>query len=235
MDDETMNTVIAHYMPDAGGKNCPAPEIWAAVVNEDLPSAERARLEKHARDCQSCTAELRLAQEFIDMPDTAVNDDVAWIVDRINEAQPAKVVELRPRRLTILPGLLGLAAAAILVLAFAPMLPLLQPALEVPATDDVTRGSRITPVQPEGELAAVPSLLQWSAVEPAVRYRVTINDVAGEIVWSATTDDPATIAIPTAVRELLHPAVVYNWTVEGLNESGQTTAQSPATSFRVAP
>ena len=173
MDDETMSKVIAHYMPDAcAGKSCPAPEIWATVINEDLPASECARLDEHAQGCPYCTAERRLAQEFIDMPQAAGNDDVAWIVDRVAAADKQKatnVVELRPRRHRILPSLIGLAAAAMLVLAFAPMLPLMQPALEVPVIDDVTRGTRISALQPAGELAVAPSQLQWSAAEAAVR------------------------------------------------------------------
>ena len=238
MDDKTMSKVIAHYMPDAcSGKRCPAPEIWAAVINEDLPEAECERLEEHARGCPYCSAERKLAQEFIDMPQAAGNDDVAWIVDRVTAAaqpQTARVVELRPRRRSILTSLVGLAAAAVLVLAFAPMLPFVQPALEVPEIDDVTRGTQISPVLPIGEVATVPLQLQWSAVESAVRYRVTISDVAGEVIWTAYSDNPA-IAIPDDVRERLRQAVVYNWTVEGLNEAGQPAAQSPETSFRVKP
>ena len=239
MDDETMSKVIAHYMPDAcAGKSCPAPEIWAAVINEDLPASECTRLDEHAQGCPYCTAERKLAQEFIDMPEAAEGDSVAWIVERVaaaDQRQATNVVQLRPRHRRILPGLIGLAAAAVLVLAFAPMLPLMQPALDAPVVDDVTRGTRISPLQPVGELAVAPSRLQWSAVRAAVRYRVTIRDVAGEVVWTAHSDNPTSITIPTAVRERLHSAVVYHWTVEGLNESGQTTAQSPETSFRVKP
>ena len=239
MDDETMSKVIAHYMPDAcAGKSCPAPEIWAAVINEDLPASECARFEEHAQGCPYCTAERKLAQEFVDMPQAADGDEVAWIVGRAaaaDEQQLTNVVQLRPRRRRILPSLIGLAAAAMLVLAFAPMLPLMQPALDVPVVDDVTRGTRISALQPAGELAVAPSQLQWSAAEAAVRYRVTIRDVAGQVVWTAYSDDPTTVTIPAGVREQLHDAVVYNWTVEGLNEAGQTTAQSPETSFRVKP
>ena len=78
MDDDTMNKVIAHYLPEAcGGTSCPAPEIWAAVINEDLPASECEKLDRHASDCPSCAAERALAQQFI-FATTLVNV-VFWV------------------------------------------------------------------------------------------------------------------------------------------------------------
>lgn len=67
-----------------------------------------------------------------------------------------------------------------------------------------------TALRPIGSVIAVDTLY-WSAVPGADRYRVTLFDGAGTVLWQGQTGD-SVIALPVAIR--LEPRTAYYWKVE---------------------
>lgn len=235
MDEKQMNKIIADYLPTAmaGNDSCPPVEIWAAVVNRDIPDQSCRRLEQHAGTCRHCCNELELARQFLDQS-AAADDDVAWIVDKLQHPLPEKsnVVRLSGRWRRYTQPLLGLAAAAMLMIAFAPLLPLQrsEPVL-VPPENGHMRGSEVFVLQPVGELTAFADRFEWRAHNDANSYHLSITAVDGVVVWDAQTKAETSIVLPD---ELLQRYVVYYWQVEALDVSGAQVAQSRKIRFRVS-
>ena len=237
MDDERMNKIIADHMPAAYpvDSGCPPAEIWAAVINHDLPAAEREELAAHSQVCQACASKYTLAQQFLSAADRS-DKDVDWIVDRLERAHPSRSNVVRfPRRWTrYAQPLLGLAAAAMLVFAFAPMLPILQPggAPVLPPDTGIYRGADVAIVQPAGELDYFPRQLEWRHHPEAQTYRLGMYAVDGELLWQAEAGgDADSFRVPD---ELLQRHVVYYWQVEALSAQGDAVARSRKTEFRVS-
>lgn len=238
MDDEQMNKLIAEQLPRAYamGEACPPPEIWAGVLNGDVTDTQRVSLSEHADSCASCAAERLLAQRFLES-DEHTDADVDWIVARLTrQSRDTNVVALPARGQRLVKPLLGLAAAAMLVMAFAPLLPVLRQS-GLPETVDfsgVMRGSEIKLVQPVGAIDQVPQQLVWEPVSGADRYRVTLSAVDDEILWRSEFDSlHNTATLPAAINERLNRAVVYYWEVEGWDRDGARIAQPARARFRI--
>jgi hypothetical protein len=67
-----------------------------------------------------------------------------------------------------------------------------------------------TPVAPLGVVSEVEQLI-WLGVDGADRYRLTLYDSEGEVVWKATTTDTL-VQLPDSV--LLNPGSRYLWQLE---------------------
>lgn len=231
-----MNRIIAEYLPEAYSDNsdCPPPECWAAVINRDMPESEYERLGRHAQSCQACASERKLAERFLE--DLAESDeDVAWLVSRLEKSRPAagNVIRFPQRFGRYAQPLLGLAAAAMLALAFAPLLPTIDlgGAPTAPEGSGTLRGATVTVVAPAGDLRSMPGQLEWRELEEARRYRLTLYAVDGEVLWRDQTNGAYdSIALP---EELLQPYTVYSWQVEALDDAGDIVAASRPTRFRV--
>jgi hypothetical protein len=123
---------------------------------------------------------------------------------------------------------LGLAAAAALVLV-----------LVWPQGVDNDRGAHRDPtlatgaaptlVAPVGAVAA-PDALQWHAVAGANRYRVSVFDAQGGVLYETQLADTAAI-LPDSV--VFAPGQPYLWKVEARTGWNRWTA-SPLVEFRVA-
>ena len=175
-------------------------EDVAAYVDRGLAAAERARVEEHLAACVECRAEV-----------------VA--VARLSRSFAAR------RRWTIMAPL---AAAAVLVLLFAPWqyhrgrdLVLREPA--------VTTTAAPTPIAPRGGVTALPALT-WSSVPRADRYQVTLFDRDGSVLWETHTAD-TTAAVPDTVQLL--SGVPHYWKVAARTELGRWVA-SDLTSFTLS-
>ncbi|MDH3588523.1 MAG: hypothetical protein OEQ74_03895 [Gammaproteobacteria bacterium] len=237
MDEERMNKIIADHMPAAYpvDSECPPAEIWAAVINHDLPAEEHEKLAAHSRVCQACASEYTLAQKFLSASDRT-DKDVEWIVGQLERAhRPESNVVRFPRRWPrYAQPLLGVAAAAMLVIAFAPMLPILQPGgvPVLPPDTGVYRGADVSIVQPAGELDYFPRQLEWRHHPEAQAYRLAMYGVDGEILWQTeTSGDVDSVGVPD---ELVQRHVVYYWQVEAFSAQGDAVARSRRTEFRVS-
>jgi len=155
----------------------------AAYLDGALPMEARRQLETHAAGCPTCRAEMTAAVHIL------------------------RKAPGRRGRTFALP--LGVAAAAALVV-------LLVHSPEHASQPSPRREAAVTAMPapialaPRGEVKAATVLL-WSSVPRATRYRVLVADQGGDAVLRAETAD-TTLAIPDSVS--LQAGASYVWKVE---------------------
>lgn len=237
----------AYADPEAGQPaGCPPPEAFLEAEMEGLSREERRALEAHAARCPACAAERDLARLFDAAPEEAAvrPEDLSFVLSRIAAPSAPNVVAFPgPRRIEAPPrpqrsrSFLRFAAAALLVMGvglgyravYSP-----QPGLPAPEVGGVMRGSEVEAVSPVGDVAEIPTELRWVVVEGAASYRARITAVDGSVLWEGTV--PASrISLPADVAGRLHRAVLYTWTVEALDPSGERLASSEPIRFKVKP
>ena len=124
--------------------------------------------------------------------------------------------------------LVPFAAAAALVLYFAPWQ---RPDSTAPLLREpgVTTIVAPTPIAPRGGVAALPALT-WSSVPLADRYKVTLFDGDGSVLWETQTADTTAVVAPT-VRIVV--GVAHYWQVAARTDVGRWVA-SDLTSFTLS-
>jgi hypothetical protein len=80
----------------------------------------------------------------------------------------------------------------------------------------------------------MPREFRWEGVEGARSYRVTLRAVDDTVLWQETVTVPSA-RLPEDVARGLHPAVLYRWSVEALDERGARLAASEPVGFQVRP
>ena len=143
----------------------------AGYVDRTLSSSDRARVEKHLAECEECRAE-------------------AVAVGRLLRTVPVR----RSHLLRVGAA----AAAAILLLVLWPR------AAEKPVVSPAYREHVITTsiapvaVAPRGAATDLSRVI-WTAVPTADRYRVTLFDSVGHLLWETQTGDTSAV-IPATVH-----------------------------------
>ena len=166
----------------------PGADDLAAYLDRRLDDSARAEVEAHVAWCDECRAELR---------------EVSGIL-RTNGAK-------RRRRLAWIGPAVAAAAAIVLLVAYP----------RGPSAPDDAPAHRDVPgaVDPEPILTSpVPDaedldgrILRWTRVERADRYRVTVFDTAGTVLWRAVTPDTS-VSLPDAAG--LVAGTTYLWRVD---------------------
>ena len=174
----------------------------AAYADRGLAAPERARVEEHLAACAACRAEV------------------------IAVAGLTRSLASRRRWAVVAPLA---AAAAVLVLLFAPWQRPGQHAAPVLREPAVTATVAPTPIMPRGGVVTLPALT-WSSVPHADRYQVTLFDQAGSVLWETHTADTA-VAVPNSVH--LVTGVPHYWKVAARTELGRWVA-SDLTSFTLS-
>ena len=103
----------------------------------------------------------------------------------------------------------AVAAAAILALVLGP-LDLRQKPADLHRAPTITNGSLPSAVTPQGPVAGVAEL-RWTPVEGADRYRVTLFDAEGRVVYEV---EPVAAVAPLPDSVQLAPGRRYLWKVE---------------------
>lgn len=157
----------------------------AAYLDRALPAEERDRAEAHFAECQSCRAELVGAARLLQR----VPRVVRWYL-------PA-----------------GVAAAAALVLMFAPVRHAAIPNAGSASTfrePGVTSVAAPSAIAPRGHAPSVRAFV-WSRVPQADHYRLTVVDANGSVLWETQTADTSAV---TPVSFPLIPGASYFWKVD---------------------
>jgi len=173
--------------------HCLEAETVAALADGTLDAEARARALEHLATCVHCRgAVASVAAALADGPITHEID----------------VVEGRRRRGQLLRITVPLAAAATVLLL------LWSPANNSPGTHrgggSPDRDAAPVPVGPIGAVANAHSL-DWTRVVGSDRYRVTLFDARGRVLYERDVND-TTAAIPDSVR--LIPEQPYLWKVQ---------------------
>jgi len=214
----------------ADAPDCPAPEVFLEASWRDLSDEERSRIEDHVRRCPACASERELARNFdVNGPvEEHSPEDVDWVVSRLEGR-----TRFTPRRRSVS---WGLAAAAVVVIGVAAGLLAVRtpgPALPDPGSaPSVQRSASIQIIQPAGEILDFPERFVWETVPGAAHYRVRVVGVDDTILWEKTVRSPE-VTLPEPLRDSLHRAVRYRWSVDAFDTSEALVARSGAVGFRV--
>jgi putative zinc finger protein len=176
--------------PEAPTPQCVGDDVLAAMAAGTLDAAERAQVLPHIAGCTHCRgAVASVARALADRA-------VAREVRAASAGRWSRVLRV---------AVPAAAAAAVLLLVWP------RP------TDDVThRAPPITavpapvPMSPVGVVAEV-ERLRWGSVPGADRYRVTLFDEAGRVLYEAEVGDTAA-ALPDSL--ILRSGARYLWKVE---------------------
>jgi hypothetical protein len=215
--------------------DCPPPEDWLRLETGDVTPEERRRLEEHASRCPACASEREMARLFAETPER--DEDVDFIVAKLEELNlPKQPVPLAfPSRRPALVWAARLAALLVLALAVGLFFRAGQaPRLPDPGAGEVYRGVHLRPIGPSGEISEMPREFRWEEVEGARSYRVVLRAVDDAVLWQETVTVPSA-RLPEEVAGGLHPAVLYRWSVEALDEKGARLAASEPVPFQVRP
>lgn len=173
---------------------CLDDDAVAALAAGDVPPAERPALEKHVVECPYCRHRIASVARALSDP------DVAREVAAVDAGRRGR--RLRPWLLVPIA-----AAAAGVVLMMSPR-----------STADDSRlahrapGAAATaaPTLPVGPVFAAETL-RWATVPRADRYRVTLFDATGTVLYERELADTV-VALPDSI--LLAPGRSYLWKVE---------------------
>ena len=194
------------------GPECLDEITLAALADGTLELRMRADALPHLATCAHCRAVVASLTRLLSDP--AV---------RTSAPGPAEQPSRRFARLAV-----PLAAAAILLVVFA----LPRRGEDVPPPHRGTPTTATTPmlVAPVG-LVADGSMLQWTTVLGADRYRITVFDAESRIVYSEETSDTLAV-LPDST--ILLPGRPYLWMVEARTGWDRWSASAPV-SFSIAP
>jgi len=164
-------------------------------LGHELGTEERLALELHLARCTECRDELVAVTEILRPERT----------DRQNHpALPRRRIPWR----VLAP--VAAAAAAVILMVAGPWSP--DGSEDVPQHRDAPAQSSLipTPVAPLGTVSAVEQLV-WHGVDGADRYRLTLYDSDGEVLWKAMTPDTV-VDLPESVE--LSAGSRYLWRLE---------------------
>jgi CHAT domain-containing protein/Tfp pilus assembly protein PilF len=189
----------------------------AAFVEGGLDGRQRSSCLAHLASCDHCRLELSALVELL--ADPAIAAEIGQGDTRHQHA--------RPRR-RFLAGAGLLAAAALMLLLVWTGGPRRPGGGHRGPT--ITAGSIPAPLSPVGNIAEARTL-RWTAVSGADRYRVTLFDATGKVLFEAQLADTTT-ALPDSIT--LAPGQLYLWKVEA-RTAWERWAASDLIEFRIAP
>jgi len=217
---------------------CPPPEDWLRLETGEVTPGERRWLEEHAARCPACASERELARLFAEAPGEAGQEDVDYVVSRLEQLNLPRTplpLAFPARRKPVLAWAVSLAALLALALGLGLFLRAGQaPPLPDRGAGEVYRGTELRAIGPSGEFNELPREFRWEGVEGARSYRVTLRAVDDTVLWQEMVTVPSA-RLPEDVARGLHPAVLYTWSVEALDERGARLAASEAVRFMVRP
>lgn len=167
---------------------CVDDDTIAALAGGSLAASLRPAVVEHVAQCARCRA--LVASVSRALGDRAV-------------ARELRVADVTTRR-RIFRIALPMAAAAILLLLAWP------PSLNLPHRGSIIGTPAPTTMWPTGVVAEAPTL-RWAAVSEADRYRATLFDAAGRVIYEVEGTDTV-VSLPDSVA--LVPGRPYLWKVD---------------------
>ena len=200
-------------------------------IGGPLSETDRA----HVQGCLRCQTELRVWEMADQEGDVGEGAAVRWIAAELKRRR-ATAPAPRTARLLRFPirTLTTLAAAAVFMLAVGYLAWDREPTVgNINAGAPVYRAAQLQVIAPLGDVPTSPRTLDWSPVDGAVRYEVTVLQVDRTEVWRTTTASTEQ-ALPEAIVALCVPGRTLLWTVTARDRSGTAIAESGTQRFRVS-
>jgi anti-sigma factor ChrR (cupin superfamily) len=199
--------------PGPAGPDCLDQTTIAAVVDGTLDPDSRTPVIQHLASCARCRAAVAGVSRILS--DTAVSRAVV-AVERPQWARRWHV-----------PVGVAAAAALALLLAWPRQVDDGEPVHRAPT---ITATPEPVPMSPVGAVADA-AALSWAAVAGADRYRVTLFDADGRVVFETLLRDTVA-SLPDSVT--LRPGRPYLWKVEA-RTGWDRWASSPLIEFTIVP
>jgi hypothetical protein len=202
---------------------CLGEDLLAQLVDGEH-TTERVEHLAHLAVCARCREELTALAALL------ADNDVAAEVRSVEASTRAAA---KGRRRTIGQRAFGVLAAAAVVLLFA------RPIGErlgvnghrgPTATPTITASDAPELLSPV-ENSDVPLTFRWKAVPGSDRYRLTMFDASGQVVYGATVADTI-LVLPDSVATV--PGATYLWKIEARTDVDRWTP-SELTEFRIVP
>lgn len=179
-------------------------EFYARPATED----RAAEIRQHLASCAACLEAARDLCSFLGLrPETEI------------------VADFQPAAWYARPG--GRIAATVVLVAG------LAAAWSVtrnPAENLVVRSAQVEPaiavVSPQGELAAVPSLLEWQPFPNGNSYDVELRDVRLNIIWNRQQVVGTKLEIPVEVQNQMKAGAGYAWRVFATTSEGHRVSSA---------
>lgn len=231
------NTNNTHIWQDAvaATQQCPSLEVLERIMEESSSDPKAAA---HVESCPHCQAEIAMLRSF---ESSAPSEDegaaVAWIAAQLERNQKAPAARSSAAGVPFWRAMFRLpymAAAAALIVALALGISLYQsdngkPGFEVHHYGNYRSGD--IQLKTIGDLSQAPDQLTWEAVPGAASYRVEIEDVTGEKLWSSTSGENS-IKVGPELKSTMRPGKPLNWTVTAVDAKGNELATGKG-KFRV--
>lgn len=190
-------------------------EMAVAELMDGVASEERrATLLAHVAECAQCRRVVASVARMTAEP------DIRREVTSVESATGPR------RRVLRVGGMVGLAAAAALVLVIAR--PWQSESVATHRDPVITAGPSPTPVAPVGTVEALTSLV-WTSLPQADRYEVVLFDGDGTVLWEAQTSDSFAM-VPDSV--VVEAGALYFWRVRA-RTGFDRWAESHLTEFTV--
>lgn len=206
---------------------CLPVEALERMAGGTASDAEKA----HTASCVFCQGEVAMLQSFQASEATGAEAEIVRQIEKNLKQAPAWRPAAEPAKKAwwFSRPVWGLGLVAALALLFYVNVPTVSPVAPI---DDTVRGGQIESVTPAGDLATVPSVLQWRAVPGAVSYEVRLMDVAEQTLWQTTAAAPV-VQLPAEARALMTERKTLTWRIRAMDAKGGTVATSAAETFRV--
>lgn len=185
----------------------------------------------HVASCPYCSGEIAMLQSFQAAEPTAAEAAVVRQIEKQLQQAPAwRPTEVASKQAWwFARPVWGLGLVAALALIFFVNSPSSSPVAPI---DDTVRGGQIESISPTGDLASIPSQLQWRAVPGAVSYEIRLMDVAEEVLWQTSATAPL-VHLPAEAQVLMTERKTLTWRIRAMDAKGATVAASAAETFRV--
>lgn len=188
---------------DEPGPACLDEDTLGALAEGSLDEPTRSAVLPHVAECARCRSTVASLSRALADPD--LSREIEQVTPRSRSWRGILVTAI-------------LAAAIVMVLLVPPEL------FRNPAPGTHRAGETIVEVPgslvPTGVVAAVDEL-RWSGVEGAARYRVTLFDRDGRVLFEANPTG-ASVALPDSVSLL--PGTQYLWKVEAQVAAGRSVS-----------
>jgi hypothetical protein len=179
---------------------CLDDETIASLVEGTIDDATRAAALPHLAECARCRGAVASVSRALADPSVAREIPTRW-----------------PARRRLFAMAIPVAAAAVFVLL---MVPQRRDDGSPHRAPTITAVSSPVPMSPVGVVASA-GTLRWLTVAGADRYRTTLFDDAGTVVYETQTADTV-VTLPDSVR--LAPGRSYLWKVEARTGWGRWSA-----------
>ena len=219
------------------GRDCMPIELLERCVDPASVPRESAA---HLESCAHCRAELDLLRAFLREPGSDETEAIGIIAQRLQlprstpKAAPVRWWDGLFQARWLSPAAVAMAGVLIAVGIGIQWRHGAAPPLNIPnqPETEILRSGSIAVASPAGDLAEVPTRVQWQPVPGAQQYRVRLLEVDQSELWAGSTSGTE-LEIPAAIRAKIVPAKTLLVQVSAFDSSERKLAESGLVRFRL--